>query len=285
MNQELPVTILNDEELRAVLARFPDTLWDWDDKRFTYAEYTASYREYKERFSDLFLALAEVCDRFPEEMPAIVREVCRRTAAEVAERIGALRGRNERMLRCDMCKMVAVIYFTPVVYELALPISERLAQDMHDAWIAHYPKDQYVLTRYEQITKGFERKWYQCYITQAVCVYRGLPDDCEQLQQLRAFRDGYLRSCPDGPALIAEYYRDAPQILRRIWASGDSDRIYAVLWHGYLMPCLRDIAHGRMAMCKRRYERMMRALRRHYMPWQKSGTSEFPPFQNGKNVR
>lgn len=268
MNQELPVTILNDEELRAVLARFPDTIWEWDDKRFTHADYAASFQEYKDRFSPLFCALQNVCGRFPDETPQIVAEVCRETVAAIAERIGALRGRRVHAMRLDMCKMVAVIYFTPTIYALALPVSELLVQTYHDAWTLRYPKDGYMLVRYEQIIKGFDRKWYQCYITQAVCTYRGLPDDCVQLQQLRAFRDGYLRSCPDGPALIEEYYRDAPQILRRIWASGDSDRIYAALWHGYLTPCLRDIAHGRLDRCKRRYERMMRALRRYYMPWQ-----------------
>ena len=44
-----------------------------------------------------------------------------------------------------------------------------------------------------------------CFLTSACTEARGLPDDCHELTVLRAFRDGYLRSQPEGEAEIAEY--------------------------------------------------------------------------------
>ena len=44
-----------------------------------------------------------------------------------------------------------------------------------------------------------------CFLTSACTEARGLPDDCHELTVLRSFRDGYLRSQPEGEAEIAEY--------------------------------------------------------------------------------
>ena len=50
-----------------------------------------------------------------------------------------------------------------------------------------------------------------CYITSACVRARGLPDDCLEMETLRAFRDGYLASQPGGREDIEEYYAKAPQ--------------------------------------------------------------------------
>lgn len=55
-----------------------------------------------------------------------------------------------------------------------------------------------------------------CFITTAVCEARDLPDDCDTLQTLRAFRDTYLLSCQRGVRHVALYYATAPLILARI---------------------------------------------------------------------
>lgn len=267
MDQKLSATMFEEEGLRAASACFAESLWDWDDRRFTRAEYPSSFREYSERFSPLFLALQQACEQHPERTEQLLCELCGGAVTLVAERLAAIRSRNDRLVRQDICKMVAVVYFTPAVGELAISVGGALVQTMCEAWAQRFPKDRYALVGYSEIAKGFERKWYQCYITQAVCEQFGLPDDCNELQTLRAFRDGYLRACPDGPALIDEYYRCAPQIICRIWASDRRDEVYAAVWSAYLQPCLRDIRDGRPDMCKRRYEQMVRTLRRCYLPW------------------
>ena len=44
-----------------------------------------------------------------------------------------------------------------------------------------------------------------CYLTSACVTARGLSDQCEELQALRSFRDGYLSEQPGGPAEIEQY--------------------------------------------------------------------------------
>ena len=58
-----------------------------------------------------------------------------------------------------------------------------------------------------------------CFLTTACCQYKGLPDDCRELTELRAFRDGWLAETEEGRALTAEYYAMAPGIVERIQAS------------------------------------------------------------------
>ena len=65
-----------------------------------------------------------------------------------------------------------------------------------------------------------------CFLTTACCAYKGLPDDCTELQTLRRFRDGYLRNRPYGEELISTYYADAPAIVKAINARPDKGEIY-----------------------------------------------------------
>ena len=55
-----------------------------------------------------------------------------------------------------------------------------------------------------------------CYLTSACTQARGLPDDCEELTVLRAFRDTYVRALPTGEADVRRYYATAPQIVNAI---------------------------------------------------------------------
>jgi len=71
-----------------------------------------------------------------------------------------------------------------------------------------------------------ERQKGHCFLTTACVTARGLPDDCEELQVLRTFRDGYLRRLPEGPALIEEYYARAPRIVELISRRDDARRIW-----------------------------------------------------------
>ncbi|MDP7149478.1 MAG: hypothetical protein QGI08_03655 [Paracoccaceae bacterium] len=51
-----------------------------------------------------------------------------------------------------------------------------------------------------------------CFLTTAACQYKGLPDNCYELQTMRKFRDDFLSRFSEGRELIAEYYRIAPQL-------------------------------------------------------------------------
>lgn len=78
-----------------------------------------------------------------------------------------------------------------------------------------------------------ERNKKHCFLTTACVESRGLPDDCEELQVLRAFRDGYLSRLPEGPGMIQAYYALAPRLVERIAGREDArsiwDGVYATV--------------------------------------------------------
>jgi hypothetical protein len=50
-----------------------------------------------------------------------------------------------------------------------------------------------------------------CFLTTACCEYKGLPDDCEELETLRHFRDTYVPH-----ELVEAYYQKAPFIVKKV---------------------------------------------------------------------
>lgn len=69
-----------------------------------------------------------------------------------------------------------------------------------------------------------------CFLTTACCEYKGLPDDCHELQTLRKFRDEYLALKGYGKEIIELYYEDAPDIVERINSRTDKGQIYAKIY-------------------------------------------------------
>lgn len=59
-----------------------------------------------------------------------------------------------------------------------------------------------------------------CYITSACVRAQGLPDDCFELEALRALRDEYVAALPAGERILAEYYEKAPKVCQAIDALG-----------------------------------------------------------------
>lgn len=69
-----------------------------------------------------------------------------------------------------------------------------------------------------------------CFLTAACCTFKGLPDDCQELQKLRGFRDTYLMRQEYGPELIKLYYADAPSIVKKIDISEEREKIYEYIY-------------------------------------------------------
>jgi len=163
-------------------------------------------------------------------------------------------------------KIIIAIFTVPLVRHLGLPISEEFAAQLQKKWVERHPKSPFYLGDYESISGGFRKKFLGlCFITTAVCEEQGLPDDCAELTAFRAFRDGYLRACPDGEALIREYYDIAPGIVSCLNVCGDRHENYRAVREAYLDPCYRDLLAGRPEDCKARYVRMVRALEKRYL--------------------
>lgn len=80
-----------------------------------------------------------------------------------------------------------------------------------------------------------------CVLTSACVRFRGLPDDCQQLRELRQFRDNYLIHRPDGESLLQEYYMKAPALVQRIEQSSRAEEIYERVYCRLIVPCLEHI--------------------------------------------
>lgn len=77
---------------------------------------------------------------------------------------------------------------------------------------------------------GSPAKKEGCFITTACMVAMGLPDDCDELNSLRAFRDGYVAGLPFGPALIQDYYELAPGLVAQIESRPDAAKVLSQLY-------------------------------------------------------
>jgi len=74
-----------------------------------------------------------------------------------------------------------------------------------------------------------------CFLTTACCQHKGLPDDCEELNILRKFRDEYVDKY-----LVEEYYKIAPSIVKKIQ---DRPRVLDYIYD-VIVNCVGHIKHG-----------------------------------------
>ena len=65
-----------------------------------------------------------------------------------------------------------------------------------------------------------------CFMTSACVGYKGLPDNCAELQAMRSFRDNYLEKTKEGRKLAGEYYKKAPGVVAFIERSPLKDYFY-----------------------------------------------------------
>lgn len=237
--------------------------------QFTPADYQSSLQAYMASICENFMLLQRFCDACPERATSALHIVCNGLVDALHEDLshpGRYKGFNRRALQLDTYKMVIVAYLTPAVYKMDIDISHSFNQMLREAWLTRFPKQTYQPITAETIMQGFNRKWHECYITQAACSYQNKPDDCYELTAFRQFRDGFLSQCDDGAALIAAYYQRAPSLVAIIHWSGQAYWVYPKIWHTYLLPCLRDIENGQLASCKTKYIDMVQWLERRFLP-------------------
>ena len=115
----------------------------------------------------------------------------------------------------------------------------------------------------EKYTETPASKW-PCFITTACVEAKGLPDDCYELTTLRAFRDEYMSTLPYGQALIAEYYRIAPQIIERIKQQPESAEILKGLY-SRIAESVEFIRMGENEKAMQTYCTVVLELNAHYL--------------------
>jgi len=222
-----------------------------------------TFLRYEQEHGEIFRKLEAACLAEPERSEQYQEELVE-TFLDGLEALWSQEPKHKFAMEDD--KVIIAIYLAPMVRHLKLRCGENFASLLQSRWVERYPKSPFYLGSYEELSAGFRKKYLGlCFITTAVCRQEGKPDDCAELTAFRTFRDGYLRGCPDGPALIAEYYEIAPAIVTMIGVCEDAGLAYGEIRRRWLEDCYRDLQAGRMEDCKARYTEMVRTLERQYL--------------------
>ena len=100
-----------------------------------------------------------------------------------------------------------------------------------------------------------------CFITTAACFALNKDKNCNELNELRKFRDTYiLGNDEDGNDLVEEYYRIGPTIVNYIDSEWNPFVIYAELWEDYILPSYNMIKKNRNQEAKLIYIEMVKSL-------------------------
>lgn len=243
----------------------------WDImSTFKKGTYETGFKSYTEDCRLVFENLAAAVSVNFSQREELLRGCAARFVEDITEEMKKLpkwKKFNGKTLVPDDTRTIIALYMVPMIGVLGLPISEEFSEILRQEWCGKYPKSPFLVGNYETLAAGFRKKFLGlCFITTAVCESEGKPDDCYELTAFRGFRDNYLKSCADGPALIDEYYEIAPVIVNCIKFCDDSDARYREIKEKYLDKCLTDIESGNLDGCKNRYTAMVNYLRDKYIP-------------------
>ncbi len=111
---------------------------------------------------------------------------------------------------------------------------------------------------YENVSSG------PCFISTACTTAANLPDDCQELQTLRRFRDSYVAQQPRGKELIEEYYRIAPKIVKAIQGRPDAHTCFSKIFEDDILRAVELIQHGNFERALQHYTEMTTRLKSEY---------------------
>lgn len=110
-------------------------------------------------------------------------------------------------------------------YECGSCANYEFEREDKDNYCKHYGK----YYPYRDSCRGYWTEFSEssggCFLTTACCEYKGLPDDCRELEILREFRDNILCKSVSGSALKQHYYEVAPGILDKLEKRSNKDEI------------------------------------------------------------
>jgi hypothetical protein len=113
-------------------------------------------------------------------------------------------------------------------------------------------------------TKRTKKDRGGCFITTAVCSSLNKPDDCDELMTMRWYRDKLKSEDPDMAALISEYYRTAPLVVKKIDNDSDASLVYRQLWEESISKIYHSLKKEEYRDATLRYVDMFEGLCRKY---------------------
>lgn len=244
--------------------RLLENLRELYDAALEYEFHKSSYEKYmeslKSKYADLLEETAGICDRTEDGLERIAACIPEYVCGELDK----ISSKRKRDLAALDHKMNMVSYFVPLIGEIPSLQAKTLTERMVEVWNEKMPEYKIGHSTYDSIRGGFKKGIF-CYITTAVCRSMDKPDDCYELNTLRAYRDGYLSETEEGRRIVEEYYNIAPTIVKRIDRQEDAHNIYRGIWEEYLSRCIRLIEEDEKDKCKELYISMVRSLEKEYL--------------------
>ena len=250
------------QELDEVLEALP-TMLDYNEgiekfKKDTYKDAFETYynKHYKQYMAiDRLYAASVDKDNFLKRMVNQLVETEKALLEKVEKSV------KETTLINDNLKLT--VYMLPAMLRYQGLAMNHLTECVVSGWQEAFPKYQISKADFHKINSGFRNKL--CYITTAVCESLGKEDDCYELNILREYRDGYLRSTEDGEKIVNAYYDIAPSIVKRINKQSNRDEIYKSIYAEYLSPCIQLLEENKKEECKEIYSNMVLGLEATYL--------------------
>lgn len=240
---------------------FPDSMG-----RVTKTEFFSYFDNYYAQCAEPFEALERSTLAYEGNRDAFLSQAATELMGQIENWFTAQKGwkvRHRRSEILERTKFTIAIFMVPTIRKAAPETGLSFSKKLRELWMKKHSDSPFELATYDDLANGFKKRPW-CFITTAVCEFRAQADDCAMLEAFRAFRDGYLASCPDGEALIREYYDCAPGIVSRIDFCEDRRMVYERLYRDYLVPCHDAIRRGKLSSCKEQYVNMVRSLKKEY---------------------
>lgn len=130
-------------------------------------------------------------------------------------------------------------------------------------WIeANNSKEKYDSTKSyaTTYTSSYSGSKRGCFLTTATCLSLGKEDDCEEIIAFKKYRDQYLINDEDGPGLIREYYRIAPEILKKISDKGNEKEVFQQLYDRFIAVGYQFLLQENYVKAKETYIQMVEYL-------------------------
>lgn len=105
----------------------------------------------------------------------------------------------------------------------------------------------------------------RCFISTACVTAEGLPDNCQQLQILRNFRDNHVKKQAGGLEDISEYYLTAPKVIQAVNLDENSLRVYSQIYERWIKKAVSLIQRGDLKQAYGHYKEMMDSLKKRFL--------------------
>lgn len=104
-----------------------------------------------------------------------------------------------------------------------------------------------------------------CFLTTACVRSKNLPDNCDELETLRAFRDSFMMFTTQGRSEVKAYYKIAPALVEAINSLPDADEIWNSLFDRVIVPAVDLIKHNKLDDAYKLYKNCVLQLQTHFI--------------------